>query len=216
MPLIDFILHIDDHLVSIVNQFGNGTYIILFAIIFIETGLVIFPFLPGDSLIFAASAMAANPRYHLQIWLVYLIVSLAAILGDSANYEIGHRSTQAGEKHSWFNKLINQENRLAAEKFFERHGSITIVIGRFIPFIRTFVPFISGASKMHYKTFVTYNIVGGLLWTGLFTLIGYFFGNIPLVKDHFSLIVIAIILVSVVPIFIVYLNKKIAQKKEFH
>lgn len=216
MPLIDFILHIDDHLVSIVNQFGSGTYLILFLIIFIETGLVIFPFLPGDSLIFAASAMAANPRYHLHIGLIYLLVALAAIIGDSANYEIGHRSTQAGEKYSWFNKLINQDNRLAAEKFFERHGSITIVIGRFIPFIRTFVPFISGASKMHYKTFVCYNIVGGILWTGLFTLIGYFFGNIPIVKEHFSLIVIAIILVSVVPIFIVYLKKKITQKKEFH
>lgn len=218
MPLIDFILHIDDHLVTIVNQFGGWSYLILFAIIFIETGLVIFPFLPGDSLIFAAAAMAANPRYGLNVWFVYLIVALAAVLGDSANYEIGARMAHAGEKHVWFNKLINQKNRLAAEKFFERHGSITIVVGRFIPFIRTFVPFISGGSKMHYGTFITYNVIGGLLWTGLFTTIGFFFGNIPFVRDHFSMIVLAIILVSVVPIAIVALKKRIALKreKEFH
>ena len=201
MALIDFILHIDDHLVTIVNQFGIGTYLILFAIIFIETGLVIFPFLPGDSLIFAAAAMAANSRYQLNIWL---------------NYEIGAWSTRAGEKHAWFNRLINENNRLAAEKFFDRHGPITIMIGRFIPFIRTFVPFISGGSKMHYRTFFIYNVIGGLLWTGLFCIIGYFFGNFPIVKEHFSLIVIAIIFISVVPILIVAIKKKLALKKEFH
>lgn len=216
MPLIDFILHIDDHLVTIVNQFGSGSYLVLFLIIFIETGLVVFPFLPGDSLIFAASAMAANPRYGLNIWLIYFIVALAAILGDTANYHLGYWSAHAGQKHAWFNRLINEKNRLAAEKFFERHGPITIVIGRFIPFIRTFVPFISGGSKMHYGKFISYNIVGGLMWTGLFTVIGFFFGNIPFVKEHFSMIVLAIVLVSVVPIFIVYLKKKISLKKEFH
>ena len=216
MALIDFILHIDDHLITIVNQFGGWTYLILFAIIFIETGLVIFPFLPGDSLIFAASAMAANPQYGLNIWIIYAVVAIAAIVGDTVNYEIGAWSTRTGEKHAWFNKLINQKNRLAAERFFERHGTITIVVGRFIPFIRTFVPFISGGSKMHYGHFITYNILGGLLWTGLFTIIGFFFGNIPFVKDHFSMIVIAIILVSVVPIAIVALKKKLTLKKEFH
>lgn len=216
MGLIDFILHIDDHLVMIVNQFGNWSYLILFAIIFIETGLVIFPFLPGDSLIFAASAMAANPKYNLNIWFVYLIVALAAIIGDSVNYRIGNWSARAGEKHTWFNNLINQDNRLAAEKFFERHGPITIVIGRFIPFIRTFVPFISGGSKMHYGKFITYNVIGGILWTGLFSVIGYFFGNIPVVKEHFSLIVLAIIFISVVPIAIIALKKRISLKKEFH
>ena len=216
MALIDFILHIDDHLITIVNQFGGWTYLILFAIIFIETGLVIFPFLLGFSLIFAASAMAANPQYGLNIWIIYAVVAIAAIVGDTVNYEIGAWSTRTGEKHAWFNKLINQKNRLAAEKFFERHGPITIVVGRFIPFIRTFVPFISGGSKMHYGHFITYNILGGLLWTGLFTIIGFFFGNIPFVKDHFSMIVIAIILVSVVPIAIVALKKKLTLKKEFH
>lgn len=216
MPIIDFILHIDQHLITIVNQFGGWTYLILFAIIFIETGLVIFPFLPGDSLIFAASAMAANPQYHLNVWLIYLIVALAAIFGDTINYHTGFWSTHAGEKHAWFNKLINKKNRLAAEKFFERHGPITIVAGRFIPFIRTFVPFISGGSKMHYGQFIIYNIVGGLLWTGIFTAIGFFFGNIPVVKTHFSLIVLAIILVSVVPIIIVAIKRKLTLSKEFH
>jgi membrane-associated protein len=216
MPLIDFILHIDNHLITIVNLFGPWTYLFLFAIIFIETGLVIFPFLPGDSLIFAACAMAANNKYGLNFFLIYLVVAAAAIIGDSVNYEIGNWAREHGEKHAWFNRLINEKNRYAAEKFFERHGNITIVIGRFIPFIRTFVPFISGSSKMHYRSFVTYNIVGGLLWTALFSLIGYFFGNIPVVQEHFSLIIIAIIIISVLPVAIVYLKKKISLKKEFH
>ncbi|KRL63030.1 VTT domain-containing protein [Lactobacillus psittaci] len=214
MNLISFILHIDDHLVTIVNNFGNSTYLILFAIVFIETGLVVFPFLPGDSLIFAASAMAANSKYGLNILLVYLAVVLAAIIGDSVNYEIGAWSTRTGEKHSWFNKLINEQHRLAAENYFEHHGNITIVLGRFIPFIRTFVPFISGASKMHYGHFITYNILGGILWTGLFSVIGYFFGNLPIVKTHFSLIVLGIILVSVVPVAFIALKRKLVQKKE--
>lgn len=216
MALIDFILHIDDHLVTIVNQFGPWSYLIMFLIIFIETGLVVFPFLPGDSLVFAASALAANPKYGLNPWLVFLVFVVAAILGDSVNYEIGYRVTHAGEKYAWFNKLINKDNRLAAEKFFERHGPITIVIGRFIPFIRTFVPFISGGSKMHYGKFITYNVLGGLMWVSLFCLVGHFFGNLPVVRDHFSLIVIGIILVSVVPMIIVWLKKKISLKKEFH
>lgn len=216
MPIIDFILHIDSHLVTIVNQFGGGSYLILFAIIFIETGLVVFPFLPGDSLIFAACAMAANQDYNLNVFLIYVTVALAAVLGDSLNYRIGNWTAKTGEKHVWFNKLINKDNQRAAENFFQRHGPITIVIGRFIPFIRTFVPFISGGSKMHYRQFIIFNIIGGLLWTGLFSLIGYFFGNIPVVKTHFSLIVLAIILVSVIPVLIVALKKKITLKKEFH
>ncbi len=214
MALIDFILHIDDHLVTIVNQFGGWSYLILFAIIFIETGLVVFPFLPGDSLIFAASAMAANSRYGLNIGFIYFVVAIAAIVGDTVNYEIGAWSAQAGEKHNWFNKLINKNNRLAAEKFFERHGPITIVIGRFIPFIRTFVPFVSGASKMHYGTFIRYNFLGGFLWVTLFAALGFFFGNIPVVQEHFSLIVLAIILISVVPVLIIWIKKKLVLKKE--
>lgn len=213
MGLIDFILNIDEHLITLINLFGGWTYLIIFMIIFIETGLVLFPFLPGDSLIFAASAMAANPKYNMNIWLVFLISAIAAIIGDSINYEIGSWSYHHGSKHNWFNKLIDQSKVEAAQKFFERHGSITIVLGRFIPFIRTFVPFISGASKMHYGQFITYNIGGGILWTGLFSLIGYFFGNFPIVKDHFSLIVLGIILVSVVPILIIWLKKKLTLKK---
>lgn len=216
MQLIDFILHIDTHLIPIVNQFGDWVYVLLFAIIFIETGLVVFPFLPGDSLIFALSAMAANPKYGLNIWISFLVAALAAIIGDSVNYEIGAWSSRHGEKHPWFNKLIDKNKRQAAENFFERHGGKTIVIGRFIPFIRTFVPFVSGASKMHYGHFITYNLIGGLLWTGLFSVLGYFFGNIPFVKTHFSLIVIGIIIISVLPVLIIWLRKKIVLKKEFH
>ena len=202
MGLIDFILHIDDHLVTIVNMFGNWTYLILFAIIFIETGLVIFPFLPGDSLIFACCAMAATPKYNLHFWVCYLIFIGAAVLGDTINYEIGHCSQ------------ANQDKRKAAENFFDRHGGITIVIGRFIPFIRTFVPFVSGASKMHYRTFIIYNFIGGFLWVTLFSALGFFFGNIPVVQEHFSLIVIAIILISVLPVLIIWLKKKLVLKKE--
>lgn len=216
MSIINFILHIDHHLIEIVNQFGNWTYLIIFGIIFVETGLVIFPFLPGDSLIFAASSMASNPKYNLNIWLIYLAVLLAAILGDACNYEIGAYSVSAGSKHSWFKRFINQKNRLAAEQFFNRHGPITIVIGRFIPFIRTFVPFISGGSKMHYGKFALYNVVGGIIWSGLFTVLGAIFGNISLVKEHFSLLLIAIILISVLPIAIITLKKQIKQKKELH
>jgi membrane-associated protein len=214
MALIDFILHIDHHLIAIVNQFGNWTYLLLFLIVFIETGLVVFPFLPGDSLIFAATAMAANPAYQLHFWTCWLVFAAAAILGDTINYEIGNWSSHAGQKHAWFNRLIDEKKRVAAERFFERHGGKTIVIGRFIPFIRTFVPFVSGASEMHYRTFAIYNIIGGVAWVSLFSVIGFFFGNIPVVQQHFSLIVIAIILVSVVPILIVWLKKKITLKKE--
>ncbi|MBA1393787.1 hypothetical protein EQ500_07900 [Lactobacillus sp. XV13L] len=214
MTIINFILHIDNHLIEIVNQFGGWTYLIIFGIIFIETGLVIFPFLPGDSLIFAASSMAVNPKYNLNLWLVYAAVLLAAVLGDACNYEIGAYSVHSGAKHAWFNRLINQKKRRAAEQFFERHGPITIVIGRFIPFIRTFVPFISGGSRMHYGKFALYNVVGGIFWSGLFTIIGALFGNIPFVKEHFSLLILAIIIISVLPIFIVMLKKQHAQKKE--
>lgn len=216
MTIINFILHIDHHLIEIVNQFGNWTYLIIFAIIFIETGLVIFPFLPGDSLIFAASSLAVNPKYNLNIWWIYFAVLTAAVLGDACNYEIGAWSVRQGSKHNWFNKLINQKNRAAAENFFNRHGPITIVIGRFIPFIRTFVPFISGGSSMHYGKFALYNVVGGIIWGGLFTVLGAFFGNIPFVKDHFSMLLIAIILISVLPILIVALKKRMTNKKEFH
>lgn len=216
MNLIDFILHIDQHLVSIVGAFGNWTYLILFAIIFIETGIVIFPFLPGDSLIFAACAMAASPKYNINFWLCYLVFIIAAILGDTVNYEIGRWSQEKGQEHNWFNKLINEDKKKAAENFFKTHGGVTVAIGRFIPFIRTFVPFVSGASNMHYRTFIIYNLVGGVSWVTLFAMIGYFFGNIPFIQNHFSFIVLAIILISVLPMVILWLKKKIVRKKELH
>lgn len=214
MGLIDFILHIDQHLVGILNQFGGWTYLIFFLIVFIETGFVLFPFLPGDSLIFASLALAVNPKYSLNPWLCILIFVLAAVLGDTANYEIGRWSAQAGSQHNWFNRLIDKDKRLAAERFFERHGGKTIAIGRFIPLIRTFVPFVSGASNMHYGHFISYNIVGGVAWVSLFACLGVFFGNIPAVQEHFSFIVIGIVLASVVPILVVWLRKKMALRSE--
>ena len=158
--------------------------------------------------------MAATPKYNLHFWICYLVFLAASVLGDTINYEIGRWSQAEGAKHSWFNKLINQDKRKAAENFFDRHGGITIVIGRFIPFIRTFVPFVSGASKMHYGTFIRYNFLGGFLWVTLFAALGFFFGNIPLVQEHFSLIVLAIILISVVPVLIIWIKKKLVLKKE--
>ncbi|KRN04543.1 MULTISPECIES: VTT domain-containing protein [Holzapfeliella] len=208
MQLIDFILHIDHHLVNVVNSLGIYSYVILFLIIFIETGLVVFPFLPGDSLIFAAAAMCANPKYSLNIFICYLIFIVAAVLGDSLNYEIGRWSSEKSEKSQFLNRFINKDKRLAAEHFFEKHGGKTILLARFIPFIRTFVPFVSGASKMSYPHFIFYNVIGGVLWISLFSILGYFFGNIPQVQDHFSLIVIAIVLISILPIVFIYFKNK--------
>ncbi|MGR3742072.1 VTT domain-containing protein [Companilactobacillus sp. DQM5] len=199
MQLIDFILHIDKHLTGMVGSFGIWTYVILFLIIFIETGLVIFPFLPGDSLIFAAAALSANANAKLNVWLLLTIFILAAVIGDSVNYELGEHLSNYATKQSFLKKFINQDQLYDAHVFFEKHGGITVVIGRFIPFIRTFVPFVAGSGSMHYKRFLIYNILGATLWVALFTTTGYLFGNIPAVQKHFSLIVIGIIIVSAIP-----------------
>ncbi|GKQ42080.1 membrane protein [Companilactobacillus sp. RD055328] len=208
MQLIDFILHVDEHLASMVGDFGVWTYVILFAIVFVETGLVIFPFLPGDSLIFAAAALAANEHAKLNVWLLLLTFFTAAVIGDSVNYEIGEHLSEYATKQSFLKKFINQEHLDAAHKFFEKHGGKTIAIGRFIPFIRTFVPFVAGSGSMHYRRFLIYNVFGATLWVGIFTVCGYWFGNIPTVQEHFSLIVIGIIIVSVLPAAIAALNSR--------
>lgn len=214
MNLLDFILNIDKHLITIVNSCGDWTYLILFLIVFVETGLVVFPFLPGDSLIFTTIAMAASPKYHLDLIICYIIFIIAAICGDSINYELGKWSELQSNKFKWFNKLINPQKKKAAEDFFEKHGGITIVIGRFIPIIRTFVPFVSGASKMHYRTFVIYNIVGAFLWVSLFSICGFLFGNIPAVQHHFSLLIIAIIAISILPIIILSIKNKLTKNSK--
>lgn len=198
--LISFILHIDEHLVEIINNFGAWSYAILFLIVFVETGLVIFPFLPGDSLLFASGALAAMGAFN--IGLLLLVFFTAAVIGDAVNYYIGKKVGMTISPDSFLGRFINQEKMNRAEAFFERHGGKTIVIARFMPFIRTFAPFVAGASRMDYRYFFIYNVVGAALWVGICTILGYFFGNIPIIKENFSTVLLLIIFVSVLPAII--------------
>lgn len=208
MQLIDFILHIDTHLAAMVGSFGVWTYVLLFLIVFIETGLVIFPFLPGDSLIFAAAALSANAHAKLNVWILLIVFISAAVIGDSVNYELGEHLSEYATKNSFLKRFINQSQLDEAHKFFEKHGGKTIAIGRFIPFIRTFVPFVAGSGSMHYRRFLAYNVLGATLWVGLCTAGGFWFGNFKPVQEHFSLIVIGIVIVSVIPAGIAALNSR--------
>ncbi len=204
--LIDFILHIDEHLVDIIQQFGHWSYGILFSIVFVETGIVIMPFLPGDSLLFASGTLAALGAFNLPLLL--LIFFAAAVIGDTANYHIGHKMGTSIPENSFIGRFINRERLEMAQRFFNKHGGKTIVIARFMPFIRTFIPFVAGASKMHYSYFLLYNVIGAFLWVMACTLLGYFFGNIPIVKDNFSTVLILIILISVLPAIIGLIKSK--------
>lgn len=206
--LIDFVLHIDEHLVTIVNNFGNYSYLILFAIIFIETGAVILPFLPGDSLLFAATALSAKPEYRLNVWAFIILFSLAALLGDSLNFFLGKHVGMALRRHPFFGKFISDEKMDEAQHFFEKHGNISITLARFMPIIRTFAPFVADGANMPYRSFIRYNIVGNFAWVAVCCGAGYFFGNIPFVKEHFSLVVIGIIVVSLIPAIISFIKSK--------
>lgn len=192
---VDFVLHMDKHLPQMVSDMGIWIYVVLFLVIFIETGVVVMPFLPGDSLLFASGAVAATTDLH--VWILWLLLAIAAILGDTANYWIGHYIGPRvfSEKSRWLKK--EHLDRTAA--FYEKHGGKTILLARFIPIIRTFAPFVAGIGQMRYGYFLSYNIFGGILWTGLFLVAGYFFGNLPFVQKNFSLVVIAIILISLIP-----------------
>lgn len=193
--IIDFILHIDIHLGQLISTYGLMTYAILFVIIFIETGLVFTPFLPGDSLLFAAGAFTALGS--LNIWILLPLLIIAAILGDTVNYWIGYHF---GEKMVENPKIpINQEHMDKTEAFFKKHGGKTIILARFVPIVRTFAPFVAGAGQMTYGRFISFNVVGGFIWVSLFTLAGFFFGNIPAVKHNFTLVIMVIIVISVVP-----------------
>lgn len=206
--LIEFILHIDKHLGEIIKNYGTFTYLILFLIVFAETGFVFTPFLPGDSLLFAAGVFASLGSFNILILLGILM--LAAIIGDTVNYWIGHFF---GEKIVANPHLpINQEHIDKTNRFFEKHGGKTIILARFVPIVRTFAPFVAGAGQMNYGKFIFYNIIGGVLWTSIFTLAGYFFGNIPFVKNNFSLVVIVIILISIVPIIIEVIKNRKTKK----
>lgn len=209
--LMDFILHIDEHLVNIVKEYGTLTYAILFSIVFVETGLVIMPFLPGDSMLFAAGALA--PQGALNIWILFIVLFAAAVIGDTVNYHIGKFLGLGVYNHPKLGKFIKKDHLDKAEDFFNTHGGKTIAIARFMPFIRTFIPFVAGASKMRYGYFITYNIVGAILWVGICLFAGFFFGNIKIVKDNFEIVLILIILVSVLPAVFSFLQSYFVRRK---
>jgi membrane-associated protein len=212
--LFDFVMHLDVHLSALIQNYGLWTYLILFVVIFCETGLVVTPFLPGDSLIFAAGTFAAAKA--LKVGWLFLILSAAAVIGDTANYWIGKiigPKVFQKEKTRFFKK----EYLDRTHQFYEKYGAETIIIARFVPIIRTFAPFVAGIGKMTYGKFLSYNVIGGVGWVGLFTFGGYFFGNIPFVKKNFSIVIIAIILISLVPAvleFFKHRKKKPDQKRD--
>ncbi len=200
MELIDFILHIDQYLVQFVNDYGVWVYLILFMIIFVETGVVVMPFLPGDSLLFAAGMLAAQPN-ELNVVLIIILLLIAAILGDSLNYSIGKRFGMQVTRFKLFGKqVIKDEHIDKTHSFYEKYGSKTIVIARFVPIVRTLAPFVGGIGRMNYGTFLMYNIIGAIVWVVGITLAGYFLGNIPIIRDNFSKVVLLIIFISVIPI----------------
>jgi membrane-associated protein len=208
--VIDLFLHLDAHLAELTTSYGPWIYAILFAIIFAETGLVVTPFLPGDSLLFACGALAA--RDILDPWLTFTLLLAAAITGNLVNYSIGRyvgpRVFSAADHSSLSHRLLNREHLDRTHAFFEKYGGMAVVAGRFMPIVRTFVPFVAGAGAMTYTKFALYNLVGGLLWTGVCFGAGMLFGNVPIVRDNFSLVAIGIVLVSVLPIAFELLKKR--------
>lgn len=198
--LIDFVLHIDEHLVDLTNQYGIWIYAIIFIIVFCETGLVVTPFLPGDSLLFAAGAIIALPESQLNIFIMGAVVIVAAIVGDTTNYHIGKAFGDTVFKKE--SRFIKKEYLLKTQAFYEKHGGKTIIYARFIPIIRTFAPFVAGIGVMNYKKFISYNVFGGILWTILFLGAGFLFGNISFIKNNFSLVILIIIAISLVPVFL--------------
>jgi membrane-associated protein len=198
LRVIEIFLHLDKYLQAIVDQYSALTYGLIFLIIFLETGIVVTPFLPGDSLLFTAGALAAINSFDIGI--LFLVILFAAILGDTANYHIGkYIGPKVFNKESSF--FFHKEHLARAQKFYEKYGKKAIIIARFVPIMRTFAPFVAGIGKMSYRTFIVYNIIGGTIWCGLFTFGGYLFGNIPWVKENFGVIVIAIIFISCIPVF---------------
>ncbi len=204
---IDLFLHLDEYLQTIIANYGAWTYGILFAVIFVETGLVVMPFLPGDSLLFAAGTFAALGS--LNVWFLIGLLAVAAVVGDAVNYSIGYYLGERAYSIKW----IKKEYLDKTHAFFEKHGGKAIFLARFVPIVRTFAPFVAGIGRMSYGYFATYNIVGGISWVFIFTLLGYFFGNIPFVKKNFELVIIAIILISVLPMVYEWLKARREAKK---
>lgn len=211
--IIDFILNIDKHMVEIVNQYHLWTYAILFIIIFCETGLVVTPFLPGDSLLFVAGAISALPESPINIHLMVLIVFAAAFLGDSCNYAVGRFF---GEKlfRNPNSRIFKRSYLEKTHRFYNKYGGKTIILARFVPIVRTFAPFVAGMGKMHYVYFIIYNAVGGAVWVAIFCYIGYFFGDLPFVQDNLKLLIVAIILISILPAVIEVLRAKLKASRK--
>jgi len=208
---IDFVLHIDRHLVEIVSNYQSWTYAILFLIIFCETGLVVTPLLPGDSLLFAAGAVAAMEGNPINVYVLVPLMLLAAFIGDNTNYSIGRfLGTKVYEKNY---RLIKRKYLEDTHAFYEKHGGKTLIIARFMPIIRTFAPFVAGVGTMKYRRFLMFCVVGNILWVNLFSFAGYFFGNIPTVKKNFSLVVFGIIFISFVPPIYAFLKQYIKHRK---
>jgi membrane-associated protein len=206
--LMDLFLHLDEHLSAVIAQYGTWTYALLFFVIFMETGFVVTPFLPGDSLLFAAGTFAALGS--LDLGLLLLLLCVAAIAGDTVNYWIGHYLGDRAYRIRWIKKEYLEQTHA----FFEKHGGKTIFLARFVPIVRTFAPFVAGIGRMSYGYFISYNVFGGIVWVVLFTVAGYLFGNIPLVQDNFSLVVIAIILLSMVPMVVEVLKARRETKQK--
>ena len=207
---IDFFLHLDKHLAQVIVSFGAYTYGLLFAIVFLETGLVVTPLLPGDSLIFAAGTFAGSGS--LNVWLLFALLSAAAILGDTVNYAIGH---YLGPKVFHFPKsrFFNPEHLRRTHAFYEKHGGKTIVIARFLPIIRTFAPFVAGIGAMSYARFLAYNVIGGVLWVALCVFSGYFFGSQPFVQRNFSLVIMALVIIPGLPALFEFVRQQVAARR---
>ena len=208
---VDFFLHLDQHLAEVIQRYGTTTYFLLFLIVFLETGLVITPILPGDSLLFAAGAFAALG--HLSLWPLFFLLCVAAILGDTVNYAIGAR---LGPKVFSYSKsrFFNPEHLKKTHAFYEKYGGKTIIIARFVPIVRTFAPFVAGVGQMRYRQFIGYNVIGGILWVSVCVFAGYFFGNLPFVKKNFSVVVIVIVLISLLPAVIEYMRHRAEARRK--
>lgn len=209
MEIINSILHVDESLTNVINLFGPFTYIILFLIIFAETGLVVAPFLPGDSLIFAVGTLAGGG--YLNISIIYLILLTAAILGDTVNYWVGHHlGIRVFTKKN--SRIFNKAYLEKTNEFYRKHGGKTIILARFVPIVRTFAPFVAGVGKMHYGTFLLYNLAGGFIWVTTLIFTGYFFGQIPFIKENFEYVVIGIVFISLLPLVTEFLKHKYSSR----
>ena len=206
--LVDLFIHLDTHLTELIAAYGRWVYALLFLIIFAETGLVVTPILPGDSLLFAAGALAATGALDIRVLLILLII--AAVLGDAVNYAVGDavgpKIFRSVDRTSWWQRMLNRDHLARAHEFFEKYGGKAIVLGRFVPIVRTFVPFVAGAGTMTYSMFAIYNVSGAILWVGICTIGGFVFGNVPFVRDNFSLVALGIVAVSLIPIAVEYVR----------